>query len=122
MTTVRTPSARTDATERWRADGGASDVATLVVPPDAQRARRFEVDCRFVVAQRAPGARHGMRVEVDGALEWKREAATANPGQSDSMDVHFRREVPVGEELRIVVKTEVRGARRLGLAIEAEEG
>jgi len=107
--------------ERWRADAASTDVATLHIPPDAQRVRRFEIDCRLVVAALAAGARHGMRVEVDGALEWQREAETRNPGDADSADYHFRREVPVGRPLRIVVKTTVKHGRRLGLTIEAEE-
>jgi hypothetical protein len=109
------------APDRWRTDAGPADVATLLIPPDAQRARRFEIDCRLVVAHKADGARHGMRVEVDGALEWTRDAATQNPGQTDSTDYHFRRDVPVGRPLRIVVKTSVRQAQRLALTIEAEE-
>jgi hypothetical protein len=109
------------APERWRLEAGPVDVARLTIPADAFRSRRFEIDCRFVVARKAGGARHGMRVEVGGALEWSRRAETANPGETDSMDYHFRREVPVGEELRIVVKTEARGAMRIALVIEAEE-
>ena len=105
MTSASTSPARGVA-ERWRIDCGDGDVATLVVPPDAQR---------------APGARHGMRVEVDGALEWTRQAPTENPGATDSMDYHFRREVPVGRPLRVVVKTEARQAQRVRLVIEAEE-
>ncbi len=107
--------------ERWRTDAGTADVATLHIPPDAQRARRFEIDCRLVVAHKAEGARHGMRVEVDGALEWSRDAATQNPGDTDSTDYHFRRDVPVGRPLRVVVKTSVKAAQRLALTIEAEE-
>jgi hypothetical protein len=107
--------------ERWLADAGGADVATLDIPPDAQRTRRFEIDCRFVVAQRAGGATHGMRVEVDGALEWTRRAPTENPGATDSMDYHFRRDLPVGRPLRIVVKTEAHQAQRVALVIEAEE-
>jgi hypothetical protein len=38
------------------------------------------------------------------------------------MDYHFRRELPVGQPLRIVVKTQARQARRVALVIEAEEG
>ena len=107
--------------ERWRTDAGPADVATLHIPPDAQRARRFEIDCRLVVAHKAEGARHAMRVEVDGALEWARESATQNPGHTDSTDYHFRRDVPPGRPLRIVVKTTARQAQRLALTIEAEE-
>ena len=107
--------------ERWRTDAGTADVATLDIPPDAQRTRRFEIDCRLVVAHRGAGATHGMRVEVDGALEWTRQAPTENPGATDSMDYHFRRDLAVGRPLRIVVKTEVRHAQRVALVIEAEE-
>ena len=107
--------------ERWRIDAGDGDVATLVIPPDSFRTRRFEIDCRLVVAAVAEGAQHAMRVDVDGDLEWTRRAPTENPGHADSMDYHFRRELPPGQPLRIVVKTEVKGARRLRLLIEAEE-
>ena len=108
--------------ERWRIDAGDADVATLTIPADSFRIRRFEIDCRLVVMRLADGATHGMRVDVDGALEWSRKAPTENPGQTDSMDYHFRRELPVGQPLRIVVKTQARQARRVALVIEAEEG
>jgi len=107
--------------ERWRIDAGDADVATLVIPADSFRTRRFEIDCRLVVVRLADGATHGMRVDVDGDLEWTREAPTENPGHTDSMDYHFRRELPAGAPLRIVVKTQARQARRVALSIEAEE-
>ena len=116
------PTSRRAASERWRVDAGTADVATLDIPADSQRTRWFEIDCRFVVAHGAAQAQHGMRVEVDGALEWVRRAATENPGDTDSMDYHFRRAVAVGKSLHIVVKTEVLRATRVGLTIEAEEG
>ena len=108
--------------ERWRTDAGDADVATLVIPADSHRTRRFEIDCRLVVAPLAAGAHHAMRVDVDGGLEWTRRAPTENPGHTDSMDYHFRRELPAGRPLRIVVKTEASHARRVRLVIEAEEG
>jgi len=108
--------------ERWRIDAGDADVATLVIPADSYRTRRFEIDCRLVVARLADGATHGMRVDVDGDLEWTRKAATENPGHTDSMDYHFRRTLEIGQALRIVVKTQARQARRVALSIEAEEG
>ena len=108
--------------ERWRIDVGDADVATLVIPADSLRTRRFEIDCRLVVIQVAADATHGMRVDVDGDLEWTRRASTENPGHTDSMDYHFRRELPPGRSLRIVVKTQARQARRVALTIEAEEG
>jgi hypothetical protein len=111
-----------DRPERWCVDAGDADVATLVIPPDSQRLRRFEIDCRLVVAPLAAGAQHAMRVDVDGGLEWTRRAPTQNPGHTDSMDYHFRRELPPGRPLRIVVRTEARQARRVRLVIEAEEG
>lgn len=114
--------AKAPTPETWRVDAGPADVATLTIPADAFRTRRFEIDCRFVVARKADGARHGMRVDVDGALEWTRRAPTENPGQTDSMDYHFRREIPIGQPMKIVVKTEARGAQRVALVIEAEEG
>jgi len=108
--------------ERWHVDAGDADVATLTIPADSFRTRRFEIDCRLVVAALAAGAQHAMRVEVDGGLEWTRRAPTENPGQTDSMDYHFRRELAVGQPLRIVVKTQAKQARRVRLVIEAEEG
>jgi len=107
--------------ERWHVDAGDADVATLVIPADSFRTRHFEIDCRLVVRRLADGASHGMRVDVDGNLEWTRRAPTENPDHADSMDYHFRRELPAGESLRIAVKTEAWQARRVRLVIEAEE-
>ena len=107
--------------ERWRIDAGDGDVATLVIPADSFRTRHFEIDCRLVVRPLAAGAQHSMRVDVDGDLEWTRRAPTENPGHTDSMDYHFRRELPAGTPLRIVVKTQAQHARRVRLLIEAEE-
>ena len=114
--------AATGKPERWRIDAGDADVATLVIPADSFRTRHVEIDCRLVVAPLAAGAHHAMRVDVDGGLEWTRRAPTENPGHTDSMDYHFRRELPAGRPLRVVVKTEARQARRVRLLIEAEEG
>ena len=119
----KTPPPAPGKPERWRIDAGDADVATLVIPADSFRTRHFEIDCRLVVTAlgAGAGAQHGMRVDVDGDLEWTRQAPTENPGQSDSMDYHFRRDLPAGRPLRIVVKTEARQARRVRLVIEAEE-
>src|SRR3954470_13073134 len=106
------PPPRDAGPERWRIDAGDADVATLVIPADSFRTRRFEIDCRLVVMRLAEGAEHAMRVDVDGGLEWTRRAPTETPGHSDSMDYHFRRELPAGAPLRIVVKTQVAKARR----------
>jgi len=117
----KTPPPAPGKPERWRIDAGDADVATLVIPADSFRTRHFEIDCRLVVAALGSDAQHGMRVDVDGDLEWTRRSSTENPGQSDSMDYHFRRDLPAGRPLRIVVKTEARQARRVRLVIEAEE-
>lgn len=110
--------------EHWsvRVDGG--DVAVLDIPADLGRTRRFEIDCRFLVKTReeAQGAWHAMRVSADGAQEWSRRVDTANLGATDSLDLHFRRELPTGRPLRIVAATEVGGgAQRAAVVIEAEE-
>src|SRR3954465_8339335 len=95
------PSPAPDARpERWRIDAGEADVATLVIPADSFRTRRFEIDCRLVVMRLAEGAENAMRVDVDAGPEWPRRAPTENPGHSDSMDYHFRRELPAGAPLR----------------------
>ena len=39
-----------------------------MIPADSHRTRRFEIDCRLVVAPLAAGALHAMRVDVDGGL------------------------------------------------------
>jgi hypothetical protein len=108
--------------ERWSVDAGASDVALLVIPPDARRARVFEVDCRFIVriAEDAADAWHELRVEIDGALQWSRRIASHAP--SDSLDYHCRCEVAIGRALRLRALAKVGGrALRMRLLIEAEE-
>ena len=107
--------------ERWSADAGEGDVCRLDIPADAVRERRFEIACLFVVAHPGAGtARHGLAVTVDGAREWSREIET-HPGPTDTLDVRFHRTVPAGRALRIVATAEVQRARRLRLAIGAQE-
>lgn len=109
--------------EHWLADVGDADIATLDVPPAIDRTRRFQVDVRFVVQCPAEGtpAWHAMTVEVNGRREWSRQIATANPGQTDSLDYHVQVDVPEGTALRVRATTTVRAARRRQLRIEAEE-
>ena len=113
-------------TEQWRVDAGDADVATLHIPPVLDRARRFEIDARFVVQCPAQtegvDAWHAMTVEVNGRREWSRQIATSNPGQTDSLDYHWRIELPVGGALRVRALTRVHGALRRRLLIEASEG
>lgn len=110
------------ALEHWLADVGDADIATLDVPP-AQRARRFQIDVRFVVQCPPEGtpAWHAMTVEVDGRREWSRQIATANPGQTDSLDYHLQVDVPEGHALRVRATTRVKSAQRRRLRVEAEE-
>lgn len=111
------------STEHWRADVDDADVATLDVPPSLNRSRRFHVDVRFVVRCPAEpeGAWHALTVELDGARHWSRRIPTSNPGQTDSLDYHCQVEVPAGIGLRIRAVTQVRGALRQQLRIDAEE-
>ena len=109
--------------ETWAVDAGPADIATLDIPPSAQRVRIFEVDVRFVV--RAPDAStpawHAMSVELNGLRQWSRRSVTHNPGQTDSLDYHCRVELSVGQALRVRAATQVGGAARQRLVIEAEE-
>jgi hypothetical protein len=111
------------APEHWHADAGDADIATLDIPPALARVRRFHVDVRFVVRCPADGsaAWHAMTVEVNGRREWSRQIATSNPGQDDSLDYHFRVDVPEGSGLRVRAVTRVRGAVRRRLYISADE-
>jgi hypothetical protein len=111
------------AAEQWQVDVGDADVATLHIPPALVRARKFHVDVRFVVQCPADGtaAWHAMTVEVNGRREWARQIDTSNPGQTDSLDYHFRVEVPVASGLRVRALTRVKGATRRRLCIEASE-
>lgn len=115
--------ARIDAPERWSVHAPAHDVASLDIPADLARDRSFEIDCRFVVQRRAGAAdaQHAMKVYVDGSLEWSRRIDTSNPDATDSLDYRFRRHLPSGQALRVAVTTEVRGAVRVSLSMEAEE-
>ena len=111
------------AAEQWQIDVGDADVATLHIPPTLARARRFHIDVRFVVNCPAEcnAAWHAMTVEVNGRREWARQIATSNPGQTDSLDYHFRSELAVGAALRVRALTRVQGAMRRRLCIEAVE-
>jgi hypothetical protein len=109
------------AAERWQVDAGDADIATLDIPPALGRVRRFEVDVRLVVACAEPraGASHAMTVEVNGRRQWSRQIATHAP--SDSLDYHFRIDVPEGAALRVRALSRVRVSQRRRLVIEAEE-
>jgi hypothetical protein len=109
--------------EQRQIDVGDADVATLHIPPVLDRARRFDVDVRFVVQCPADGgaAWHALTVEVNGKREWSRRIETSNPGQTDSLDYHFRVEVATAAALRVRAMTRVQGAVRRRLVIEASQ-
>jgi len=107
--------------ERWSVDARGGDVVHLDIPADAERERTFEIFCSFVVRHRHAGdATHALRVLVDGAHEWSRRVTT-DIGPRDSLDLRFRRTVPVGRALRVTAIGEVDGATALDLSIHAEE-
>ena len=117
------PVAASAAPERWRLDAGDAAEAVLNIPPDAGRERRFDIVCAVTVMgdDDLAGAWHEMTVLANGQLQWQRRIASSNPGSSDGLDVHFCRSVPVGEGLRLVVRTRSHGVRRHRLLIEADE-
>jgi hypothetical protein len=109
--------------ERWSLSAADAATATLTIPADARRQRRFEISCAMTVvgAAGAAPAWHQMAVQADGALLWKRRLPTHNPGAWDGLDYRFSHTVAVGRALRVTVSVEVAGARRRSLVIEAEE-
>jgi hypothetical protein len=110
--------------ERWAINAGDAAQATLRIPADARRERRFEIACAMTVSAPADvrsAAWHQMTVHADGQLQWSRRVPTHNPGSFDGLDLRFRRTVPVGRELCVTVAVACAGARRRSLEIEAEE-
>ena len=110
--------------ERWQLDAGDATEAVLSIPPDAARERRFDIACAFTVrcGDDLAGAWHEMTVLANGARQWQRRIASSNPSSVDGLDLHFRRTVPVGEGLRLVVRVAQHGVHRQRLLIEADEG
>jgi hypothetical protein len=119
MPVTSRPGPASDAPERWAVDAGSADIATLDIPPSAQRRRTFAIDARFVVRATAPGAWQAMRVELDGVREWSRRIETH--GGTDVLDYHCRRVLEIGQALRVRVVTQAGSAQRVRLLIEAEE-
>lgn len=114
-----------DKPERWALDAKDAPSATLVIPADAVRTRRFEIACAATVARAAEGGAaapwHQMTVLADGAQQWKRRVPTENPGAWDGLDYRFARTVPAGQPLRVTVQVACHGGRRRSLVIEADE-
>ena len=109
--------------ERWALSAGDAPTASLTIPADARRERRFEIACAMTVQglAEAAGAWHEMTVWADGQQQWTRRVPTHNPGAWDGLDFRFRRSVAVGRSCRIVVTVACQGGRRRSLEIEADE-
>jgi hypothetical protein len=109
--------------EHWALDAGDAATATLTIPADARRERRFEIACAVTVgvpAQGPPGWLQ-MSVQANGTQQWKRRDAAHNPGAWDGLDYRFSRSVPVGQALRVTVAVAGQGVRRRSMLIEADE-
>lgn len=111
------------APERWQISAGDAASATLVIPADARRERRFEIACAVTVNVPAAAVEPTLQMSVlaNGAQQWRRRAPAHNPGAWDGLDFRFARSVPVGQALRITVAVAGSGVRRRSLVIEADE-
>ena len=111
------------APEHWSLNAGDAATATLTLPADAKRERRFEIACAVTVGCPAEHrqAWHQMTVQANGAQQWRRRVATHNPGAWDGLDYRFSRSVLAGQVLRITVSVACQDARRRSLVIEADE-
>lgn len=123
---MTTPSAPpTPSPEHWALKAGDEATATLLIPADLKRERRFEIACAITVAvpEAAPGAAPWLQMTVlaDGAQQWQRRLPAQNPGEFDGLDFRFSRSVPVGRPLRVTVSVAGQGVRRRSLHIEADE-
>ena len=111
------------APERWQISAGDAASATLFIPADARRERRFEIACAVTVNVPAAAVEPTLQMSVlaNGAQQWRRRAPAHNPGAWDGLDFRFARSVPVGQALRITVAVAGSGVRRRSLVIEADE-
>lgn len=109
-----------DRAERWHVDAGDAALATLHIPADAQRERRFEIACAMTVkVTDGATAWHEMTVLANGAQQWKRRITSH--GGVDGLDYRFARSVAVGQSLVLKVSVACRGALRRSLVVEADE-
>lgn len=107
--------------ERWSLDAGDAGLATLLVPADSHRERRFEISCAMTVRRVADtgDAWHQLTVMADGLRQWQRRVQTH--AGSDGLDYRFERSVPPGKALRIGAEVTAEGAIPSSLSIEADE-
>lgn len=113
----------TPTPERWALQAGDAATATLLIPADLKRERRFEIACAITVGvpEAGPAPWLQMTVLADGAQQWQRRLPAQNPGEFDGLDFRFSRSVPVGRPLRVTVAVAGQGVRRRTLHIEADE-
>jgi hypothetical protein len=110
------------APERWRVDAGDAAIAKLEIPADLRRERDFEIAVMLTVrAAEGADAWHRLRVYADGEMQWSRRVATQNPGAFDGLEFRFRRQIAVGQALRLRAQADCHRGRRLQLVIEADE-
>jgi len=109
--------------ERWCLSAADAATATLNIPADARRERRFEIACAVTVAvpQDSPAPWHQVTVLANGTQQWRRRENSHNAGAWDGLDYRFMRTVPVGQALRVQVSVAGQGVRRRSLVIEADE-
>ncbi len=109
--------------EHWQMVADDAPTATLLIPADARRERRFEIACAITVQRPAGNAPawHQMTVQANGVTQWSRRVATHNPGTYDGLDYRFAHSVPVGQALRVSVAVAGVGVRRRSVVIEADE-
>ena len=112
------------APERWAIQAADAATATLTIPADARRERRFEIACAVTVSvpgEASAAAWLQVTVQANGTQQWKRRAPAHNPGAWDGLDYRFSRNVGVGQTLRITVSVAGLGVRKRSLDIEADE-
>lgn len=109
--------------ENWSRRVADSPTLRLEIPPDLARERTFEisVSCSVRAFEDAVAPWHELRVFADGEMQWQRRVATAQPAPYDGLDYRFRRTLPPGRRLTVLAESGCDGARRLLLAIDAEE-
>jgi hypothetical protein len=83
----------------------------------------FDIDASLLVRvpEDTPGAWHELGVEIDGRRQWTRRIPSHNPGQTDSLDYHWRLTLESGRALRVRAVAAVRGSQVHRLCLEAQE-
>ena len=68
--------------ERWQLDAGDAATATLTIPADARRERRFEIACAVTVGvpEQATAPWLQVTVQANGAQQWRHRVAAARAG------------------------------------------